>query len=143
MGTMVQTLAQRLSARSEEAGRHRPFPQSLVLQLAALVLVVLFAGPLLWLLSSSLIDPSEVYVYPPQAFPHALQFENYAKVFRRVPFANWGQNSMIVATFALVGQVLSCGATAYGFAKFRFPGRDALFLLVLSTIMLPGEVTII
>jgi ABC-type glycerol-3-phosphate transport system permease component len=121
----------------------RPRFGRVVLHVVAIGIVLLFVGPLFWLVSSSLKDPTEIVTYPPQAFPAVPQWENYLKPFRRVPFARFIVNSTIVSGLSVVGTLISCAATAYGFAKFRFPGRNLLFGLVLATLLLPKEVTII
>jgi ABC-type glycerol-3-phosphate transport system permease component len=76
-------------------------------------------------------------------FPEVPQWKNYADVFRLAPFGRFILNTVIITAFAMVGQILSASAVAYGFSRFRFPGRDALFFVVLSTMMLPWQVTIV
>jgi ABC-type glycerol-3-phosphate transport system permease component len=114
-----------------------------LLYLLALVAAVLFMTPFFWTVSSSLKAMTEIYAYPPQALPAVPQWRNYARVFEMVPFATFARNSIIVTLSAMTGQVLSASLVAFGFARFRFPGRDALFVLVLSTMLLPWEVTIV
>jgi multiple sugar transport system permease protein len=127
----------------DEAGLRRPVLQSLGLHLVAISVALIFLGPLFWLVASSLKDPSEIHLYPPKAIPSVLQVENYARPFVRAPFASFIQNSVIVSTVSVLGTLISCAAAAYGFARFRFPGRNFLFILVLSTLILPREVTIV
>jgi multiple sugar transport system permease protein len=131
------------AAGEATAGARRLRPGRLLLHGVAIAVVLLFVAPLFWLVSSSLKDPSEIHLYPPQALPSAPQWANYLKPFQRVPFGNFILNSAVVSGLSVLGTLLSCSATAYGFAKFRFPGRDLLFGLVLATLLLPKEVTII
>jgi multiple sugar transport system permease protein len=133
----------RATVGGESVGLRRSRPQTILLHGVALVTVLLFVGPLFWLVSSSLKDPAEIHLYPPQALPSVPRWENYVKPFTRVPFAAFIVNSTVVSVLSVVGTLLSCSATAFGFAKFRFPARDALFGLVLGTLLLPKEVTII
>lgn len=123
-------------------GLRRRLPR-LGLYLIAIGVSALFAFPLFWAVSTSLKTVQELHLYPPRFLPEVAQFENYAYVWKAVPYGKYVQNSLTVSILGLVGQLLCSSAVAYGFAKFRFPGRDILFLLVLSTLMLPREVTII
>ncbi len=72
--------------------------------------------------------------------PH---FENYANVWNEINYPRLLLNTILIALFSMIGTVVSCTLVAYGFARFRFPGRNALFILVIATIFLPGAVTII
>lgn len=114
-----------------------------LLYVAVTLIAATFFAPFFWSMLSSLKDPSEVMVYPPQVFPKVLKFGNYPEVFRRAPFGLFFRNTVLVTAFATLGTVLSTILVAFGFARRRFPGRDLLFMLVLSTMMLPGEVTLI
>ncbi|MGI9145308.1 MAG: carbohydrate ABC transporter permease [Chloroflexota bacterium] len=110
---------------------------------AASVLTVFFLGPFVWTLISSLKLPSEITTFPPVFIPASLRFENYAQAWTRVPFLTFYVNSAIVSVLAVLGQIVSATLVAYGFARFRFPFRDALFLLVIATLIVPWEVTIV
>lgn len=77
---------------------------------------------------------------PWELSPH---FENYSTVWKEIDFPRHLTNTLILASVTTIGTVLSCTLVAYGFARFRFPGRGALFTLVLSTIFLPAAVTLI
>jgi multiple sugar transport system permease protein len=72
--------------------------------------------------------------------PH---FENYANVWNEINYPRLLLNTILIALISMIGTVTSCTLVAYGFARFRFPGRNALFILVIATIFLPGAVTII
>ena len=107
------------------------------------LLGVLFIFPFFWTLASSLKSASDIYIYPPIWIPSVLHWENYPKVFALVPYAQWFLNTLIVVTLSTAGVVLSSAVVAYSFARFRYPGRDLLFLLTLGTMMLPAEVMLI
>jgi ABC-type glycerol-3-phosphate transport system permease component len=100
-------------------------------------------GPFLWTISGSLMTDVEVQAYPPKLWPSEVQWGNYAQVWREVPFGQWILNSLTVVAFSLVGSITSSSVVAYSFARFRYPGREALFMIMLSTMMLPVEVTLI
>ncbi|NJN82737.1 MAG: carbohydrate ABC transporter permease [Caldilineaceae bacterium] len=99
--------------------------------------------PLLWLLSSSFKDSGRIFLYPPQWIPDPWRPENYIKVFEQIPFLRFYWNTIWVTGLAMAGQILAASLVAFGFARLRFPGRDLLFLILLSTIMIPYHVTLI
>jgi ABC-type glycerol-3-phosphate transport system permease component len=116
----------------------------LALYLVVLVLGALFFAPFLWTITTSLKRTQELYLFPPVLFPQrGLAYYNYPLVFERIPFGLFFRNTAIITLFATLGSVVSTTLVAYGFARRRFPLRETLFLVVLSTMMLPGEVTII
>ena len=113
------------------------------LHLSALVLGAAFGLPFLWALLTSLKLPVEIFIFPPTWLPEIPQWGNYIEIFRQAPLALFFGNSVLVTVLTGAGQILSASLVAYGFARFRFPGRDVLFLTMLSTLMLPPQVTII
>jgi multiple sugar transport system permease protein len=110
--------------------------------LAVLVLAsVLFLYPFAWLASASLKPRTEVF--DNSLLPHHWRWANYSDVWDYAPVLQWIANSVIVAAAAAVTVSLSSALVAFGFAYFRFPLRNLLFGLVLSTMMLPGAATMI
>lgn len=108
-------------------------------------LAVFFALPFLWMLSLSLQNPVQFTSYPPTWIPNPANWVNYpnAMTMPRRPFALYFLNSFIYTGGATLGVTISSALVAYGFARLRFRGRDKLFILVLSTMMLPSQVTLI
>jgi len=104
---------------------------------------ILFALPFLWAIGSSLKPITEIFKFPPTMWPTEPRWQNYADVFQIAPFLRFIINTVYITLFAMLGQILSASAVAYGFSRFRFPGRDMLFFIVLSTMMLPWQVTIV
>jgi multiple sugar transport system permease protein len=104
---------------------------------------IMFSVPFLWTIGTSLKSQSELYTFPPTFLPSAPRWENYAAVFEMAPFGRFLLNTIIITTAAVVGQTLSAAVVAFGFSRFRFPGRDILFIVVLATMMLPWHVTIV
>src|SRR5712692_3350920 len=114
-----------------------------LLYLVAVLIGLIFAFPFIWAILTSLKTTQELYLFPPRLFPHSLQWNNYLEIWQAAPFGQFFLNSTVVAVLSVSGQVLSTSLVAYGFARFRFPRRDFIFLLVLSTLMLPPQVTIV
>ena len=111
--------------------------------LFTIALGIIFMLPFFWTVMSAFKPVSELYRFPPTWFPHNWQPQNFVRIWQLVPFALWARNSAIVAFFNVIAQVLSAAAVAYGFSRYRFRGRDFLFVVLLSTMMLPVYVTII
>jgi multiple sugar transport system permease protein len=114
-----------------------------LLYTVAILTALAFSLPFFWTLSSSLKTAAEIREIPPTFWPAEMRWTNYADVFRLAPFARFIWNTVVVTAFAMIGQIISAAAVAFGFTRFRFPGRDFLFFIVLSTMMLPWQVTIV
>jgi ABC-type glycerol-3-phosphate transport system permease component len=108
-----------------------------------LVLGLLFCFPFLWTLSSSLKTAHETQIVPATLLPAMPQWGNYAVVWTSQPVGRWILNSLIVILLSVPGAVISGILVAYSFARFDYPGRGVFFMLLLSTLMLPFEVTLI
>jgi multiple sugar transport system permease protein len=102
---------------------------------------VLFLYPFWWVLTASLKPRSQVF--DNALLPKIWAFENYVKIWDAAPVLTWLVNSVVVALAAAVTATISSALVAFGFAYFRFPGRNGLFALVLATMMLPAAVTMI
>ena len=114
-----------------------------LLMLVTLTLSLLFLFPFAWTITSSLKTAYEVIAYPPTFLPREAQWGNYFEAWSYADFGLFFRNSILVTGLGLIGQMVSSLVVAYGFARFRFPGRDFLFLLCLSGMMMPIYVTII
>ena len=111
---------------------------------AALVaLGAVFSAPVVWMFSSSLHDLAGVFAQPFRWLPAPPHWENYARAVTILPVPRFLLNTMIITAPVMAATLVSSALVAYGFARFRFPGRDALFALCLATMMLPGQVTMI
>ena len=114
-----------------------------VVYAALLALGALFAVPVVWMLSSSLHTLPEVFAQPYRWLPDPLQWQNYVRAVTILPVPRFLWNTVVITAPVMVATALSSALVAYGFARFRFPGRDLLFSLCLATMMLPGQVTMI
>jgi multiple sugar transport system permease protein len=114
-------------------------------QIALRILLIGFTGlflyPLVWLISASLKPASQVF--DNKLIPETWRFDNYTKVWDELPLIHWMFNSIAIAVLAAATVSISSSIVAFGFAYFRFPGRNILFGLVLGTMMLPASVTMI
>jgi len=118
-----------------------------VLVLYALLIGIALVSiiPLWWMISTSLKTKPEVYLFPPLLWPKVMQFGNYieAWTYPNMRFTQWTFNTLFITLTVLVGVVLTSSLCAYGFARIRFPGRDFWFIVTLSSVMLPPQVTLI
>ena len=122
-----------------DSGRNRMLRPLFVAVVA--LLAVLFTYPFVWLVSASLKPRSQVFNN--EVIPNPVRPENYARVFEVAPVAQWLWNSALIGVLAAGTVTISSALVAFGFAYFRFRGRNMLFGLVLATMMLPGAVTMI
>jgi multiple sugar transport system permease protein len=111
--------------------------------LVTTVFAIIFMLPFFWTVSSAFKPVAELYIFPPTWFPETWQPQNFVTIWQVVPFAQWTWNSSIVAVLNIVAEVFAAAAVAYGFSRFQFVGRNVLFVILLSTMMLPIYVTII
>ncbi len=117
--------------------------QKFVIYLILIAGAVIVLFPFLWTFSTSLKTPDQVYQIPPQMIPDPADPLNYARVLVDRPFARWMLNSLFVVVVSTVGTLLSCSLAAFAFSRLRWPLRDKLFLVLLATMMLPTQVTLI
>jgi multiple sugar transport system permease protein len=117
--------------------------KSLLRYAALIALSVLFVVPFLWMVGTSITPGSEVLNLDRALFPSRPAWENYRIALTTLPFHLFLCNTLIVTLLCMIGQTLSASLVAFAFARMNFPFRDALFVLVLSTMMLPPQVTMI
>jgi len=127
-------------ALSGRARRRLPFsPWHLVLIPATIVLIFPFA----WLLITSVETPAEALHFPPILVPHHLDFSNYPHALQAEPFGRFFINSAVVAVVTVISNLVMCTLAGYAFARYRFRGRGLLFALMMTTLMVPLQVTLI
>jgi multiple sugar transport system permease protein len=107
------------------------------------LLAIIMGLPFLWMVTSSLKDQGYIFLYPPQWIPNPARWQNYLDLLDEMPFLQFFYNSAKIAFLVTVGQLLTCSLAAYAFARFQFPGRDTLFSILLATMMVPFQVTMI
>jgi multiple sugar transport system permease protein len=99
--------------------------------------------PFLWMVATSVTSDAQLFVTPPQLIPSPIEADNYGRVAELFPLERFLFNSILVAVVATTLQVLTSALAAYAFARLRFRGRDALFVVYLATLMVPMQVTIV
>lgn len=104
---------------------------------------ILFIIPWLWMFLTAGKSTAEIWQIPPVWMPADYRWQNYIEAWNKGNFAVYFLNTAFITTLNVVAVVMSCSIAAYAFARIDFPGRTALFVLVLSTMMLPGQVTLI
>jgi multiple sugar transport system permease protein len=132
-----------MAASAEAIPRRRfrlPFsPWHLVLVPATLVLLF----PFVWLFVTSVETPAEALHFPPILIPHKLHFENYPNALAAAPFGRFFLNSAVVAVTTVLCNLVFCSLAGYAFARLRFLGRGLLFAVIMTTLMVPFQVTMI
>ena len=120
--------------------RRLPFsPWHLVLIPATIVLIFPFA----WLIITSIETPAEALHFPPILTPHQLDFSNYPQALQEEPFGRFFINSAVVAVTTVMSNLVLCSLAGYAFARYRFLGRGLLFVVIMITLMVPFQVTMI
>ncbi len=107
------------------------------------ILACLFMLPILWMFSTSLKLPQQVMAWPPEWLPSEPQWGNYGEAFAKYPLGRYMLNSAFLVIANIIGELISVPIIAYGFARFKFPAKNILFLLMLSTMMVPGHIKLI
>ncbi|MFP3895620.1 MAG: carbohydrate ABC transporter permease [Anaerolineales bacterium] len=144
---MMVTEAERVQSLSQETEASildRVRVDRILLYMVVALGSAIFMFPFMWALISSGKSAQEIATYPPTWWPKEMLFvRNYTELFMENPFLLWLWNSTVVTAFNLLGTVISASIVAYAFARFKFPGRDIWFFIMLSTMMIPFYVTLV
>lgn len=111
--------------------------------IALILFSMFFILPWLWMISTSLKNPSELAIWPPIWIPNPVRWDNYFQAFQTAQLGQFFLNTLYIAIPTVIGAVISNSIAAYGFARVKWPGRDIVFGIVLGTMILPGFVTFI
>jgi ABC-type sugar transport system, permease component len=123
------------------APRVRLRPGVLLHYLILAIVSVVMILPFVWMLSTSLKEPSDIFVFPPRWIPSPIRWENYSEVLQAIPFGRFYFNSVYIAALVTIGTVLFASLSGYAFGRIPFVGRNLVFLILLSTMMIPHEAT--
>jgi multiple sugar transport system permease protein len=141
---MATLTASKTTAAAQDSSIRAALRISTITTYALLVfgaLVVLV--PLFWMVSTSLKQEADLFILPQQIWPTPAQWRNYAEVWQIQPLTLYFFNTIFITLLAMSGEIVTCALVAYGFARFRFAGRETLFMVMLGTMMLPGIITLI
>jgi multiple sugar transport system permease protein len=104
---------------------------------------LLFLTPFVWLVITSIETTQEIFSTRPILFPSKVVWSNYPHAIQDFPFFRYTYNTLFICFFSIAGTLLSCPLVAYSFARMRYPGRNILFFLMLATMILPSQVTMV
>jgi multiple sugar transport system permease protein len=107
------------------------------------VIGFMYVFPFYWMIITALKTDQQIFQWPPALVPSTPQWQNILESTRYIPFWLYMKNTLVICLIAVIGTLLSCTLVAYGFSRIRWPGREIVFLIYLSTIMLPSQVTMI
>jgi multiple sugar transport system permease protein len=107
------------------------------------VLALAFVLPFVWLVSGSLKTDRQLFSLPPVWIPNPVKWDNYPQALQFIPYLRYLRNTLTICVGTVVGSLLSCTLAAYGFSRIRWPGRDTVFIVVISTMMLPYAVVMV
>mgnify|MGYP005844711653 CR=1 FL=1 len=145
MGTRVETSLKSAAALSTPYGTAR---SSRLLRMIFFYTVMITGAiiiclPLFWMVSSSLKAPNQLFTIPIEWIPYAFRWENYIDAWNTAPFGRYFFNSIFVSVTTTLLNLFFCSLAGFAFAKYRFPGRNILFLFILATMMIPFHVIVV
>ncbi|WP_459500819.1 carbohydrate ABC transporter permease [Bacillus sp. C1] len=113
---------------------------TIIIHALLIIGAILTIGPFIWMILTSLKTYAESVQVPPVIIPSQFMWSNYTEIFTLLPFLKFMMNTVIVTIVRTIGQLFLCSLAAYAFARIQFPGRNILFLLTLSVLMVPAQV---
>lgn len=117
--------------------------KTIIIYLVLIGLGIVFMLPFVWVVSTSLKPDTQIFIFPPQWIPRPFVWSNYPKALAYIPFLTFLKNTLIYCIGTVIGTILSCSLVAYSCSRIAWPGRNIIFFLAISTMMLPYQVTMI
>ena len=139
----IDDMNRKADQRDRSLRRVRTFLSRAVVYFIAIFVALTVIFPLIWILLTAFKSLPETYIWPPTLLPANWRFDSFSQLFQVVPFARFFLNSVLVSLPICILNLLFCSLAGYVFAKFQFPGKSILFIIVLATIMIPFQVTMI
>jgi multiple sugar transport system permease protein len=127
----------------KSSNKYRKVFRSFSIHTILIILGFAFSIPFLWLVSTSLKPDRQVFALPPIWIPNPIQWSNYPRALTFIPYFHYMGNSLIIVFFCVTGVLISSSLVAYGFARIPWPGRNVVFTILLSTLMIPYAVRLI
>lgn len=143
MESQVQAPAQAAPVATIRTNVFQRYAGRSVLYVVVAGMAVLYAMPFVWMVSTSVKPSYQIYVVPPIWIPETFDWSNFVNPWYNLPFPRFYYNTIVVTVTSIIGTLLSSSLVAFAFARMRFRGRGFLFVLVLSTLILPQQVTLI
>ncbi len=128
---------ERIKARPQE------FLLRILLYIVVLAGAIAFAIPFVWMIRTAIMPTWQIYTFPPEWIPEELHFENFREPFKVFPFARWYRNTAMLVVLNVVANLLTNSMAAFSLSRLRYPGRDAIFMIILTTLMVPYQVRLI
>lgn len=128
---------------AERRRLNRKNVRSIIAHAVLIVLSLVFITPLIWLVATSFKIDSQILVFPPIWIPHPFTIQQYVKGLNYIPFLRYLANTAIYCGFSVFGTILSSSLVAYSLSRIRWPGRNIFFAIVVATLMVPSQVTLI
>jgi len=141
--TSIHTRARSVDHRAQRAARNRYIAGQILLYTVLIGSSVILLIPLLWMISTSLKPEDQLYLFPPVWLPDPIQWSNYTRAWTTVPFGTYVSNTVLITSLNIIGNIIGSSLAAFSFARLRFPGRNLLFVIMLSTMMVPYWVTLV
>lgn len=123
--------------------RKEEFLVRTIVYILLIVSSIIILIPIFWMLSTALKEDSEVYLFPPEWIPKKIYPSNFTRALTFLPFGRYFINTSVITFLSVIGQLISSSLVAFGFARLKARGKDLLFILVLSTMMIPSQITMI
>lgn len=115
----------------------------IIIHAVLLLGLVVTVFPFLWMVLTSMKTQGEAMAIPPIIFPSSFNMDSYARIFQAVPFGSVYMNTIFSTAITVIGQALICSMAAYAFGRLQFPFKNALFMLILSVLMVPGQIFLV
>lgn len=131
------------SAKDGAGKKARSFVGTVIIYALLLLGAAFCLFPFLWLLRSSLMDQTQIFATPPKLFPDAFVWDNFSGAFTSAPFGDYFLNTLQIILVVVPGTLLSCSAAAFAFSRLKWKGRNTVFALLMTGMMLPYAVTLI
>jgi multiple sugar transport system permease protein len=128
---------QRIKTRPQE------FVLRIVLYMVVLAGAIAFAIPFVWMIRTAIMPTWQIYTFPPEWIPEELHLENFREPFKVFPFARWYRNTAMLVVLNVFANLLTNSMAAFSLSRLRYPGRDAIFMIILATMMIPYQVRLI
>ncbi len=132
-----------LPARSLPWNWTRRLNSALVFVTLTALAALMIGIPIGWMALTAFKEPGQIFAWPPVYWPDPIRWQNFTDVLTQIPLMRFALNSFFIAAMNIVGNLFSCTLVAYSFARLRFPGRNTLFMLLLATLMIPGQIMLL